>query len=67
MDDPIPSDEFAPPPEAIVRSSHELLRDHLTELGVDPDTVDLDDPGQVRRALRTGPGFRPVGGSDSLA
>ncbi|MGH9193040.1 MAG: hypothetical protein ACRDZ0_11295 [Acidimicrobiales bacterium] len=67
MDDPIPSDEFAPPPEAIVRSSHELLRDHLTELGVDPDTVDLDDPGQVRRALRKGAGFRPVGGSDSLA
>jgi hypothetical protein len=53
-DRPIPADEFAPPPEAIVRSSHELLRDHLTELGVDPDSVDLDDPAQVRRALRQG-------------
>jgi hypothetical protein len=60
MDDPIPADEFSPPPEAIVRSSHELLRDHLTGLGVDPNTVDLDDPGQVRRALRQGAGFRPV-------
>jgi hypothetical protein len=67
MDEPIPQDEFAPPPEAIVRSSHELLRDHLTELGVDPNTVDLDDPGQVRRALRRGAGFRPMDGSDSLA
>ncbi len=67
MDDPIPPDEFSPPPEAIVRSSHELLRDHLTELGVDPNTVDLDDPVQVRRALREGAGFRPVDGSDSLA
>jgi hypothetical protein len=37
-----------------------LLRDHLTGLGVDPNTVDLDDPGQVRRALREGAGFRPV-------
>jgi hypothetical protein len=64
MDDPIPPDEFSPPPEAIVRSSHELLRDHLTELGVDPNTVDLDDPGQVRRALRQGAGFRPVDGSE---
>jgi hypothetical protein len=53
-DRPIPADEFAPPPEAIVRSSHELLRDHLAELGVDPDSVDLDDPAQVRRALRQG-------------
>jgi hypothetical protein len=53
-DRPIPTDEFAPPPEAIVRSSHELLRDHLAELGVDPDSVDLDDPAQVRRALRQG-------------
>jgi hypothetical protein len=67
MDDPIPPDEFAPPPEAIVRSSHELLRDHLSELGVDPNTVDLDDPRQVRRALRQGAGFRPMDGSDSLA
>jgi hypothetical protein len=61
IDDPIPPDEFSPPPDAIVRSSHELLRDHLAELGVDPNTVDLDDPGQVRRALRQGAGFRPVG------
>jgi hypothetical protein len=60
IDDPIPPDEFSPPPEAIVRSSHELLRDHLTELGVDPNTVDLDDPGQVRSALRQGAAFRPV-------
>jgi hypothetical protein len=60
IDDPIPPDEFSPPPEAIVRSSHELLRDHLTELGVDPNAVDLDDPGQVRRALRQGAAFRPV-------
>jgi hypothetical protein len=60
IDDPIPPDEFSPPPEAIVRSSHELLRDHLTELGVDPNTVDLDDPGQVRRALRQGAAFRSV-------
>ncbi|HKA84263.1 MAG TPA: hypothetical protein VKD21_10395 [Acidimicrobiales bacterium] len=60
MDDPIPADEFSPPPEAIVRSSHELLRDHLTGLGVDPNSVDLDDPGQVRRALREGAGFRQV-------
>jgi hypothetical protein len=60
IDDAIPPDEFSPPPEAIVRSSHELLRDHLTELGVDPNTVDLDDPGQVRRALRQGAAFRPV-------
>jgi hypothetical protein len=65
MDDLIPPDEFAPPPEAIVRSSHELLRDHLTALGVDPNTVDLDDPGQVRRALRQGPAFRPMDGSGS--
>ena len=62
IDDPIPPDEFSPPPEAIVRSSHELLRDHLTELGVDPNTVDLDDPGQVRRALRQGAAFRSVEG-----
>ncbi len=67
MDDHIPPNEFSPPPEAIVRSSHELLRDHLSELGVDPNTVDLDDPGQVRLALRLGAGFRPVDGSDSLA
>jgi hypothetical protein len=60
MDDPIPPDEFSPPPDAIVRSSHELLRDHLSALGVDPNTVDLDDPGQVRRALRQGAGFRPM-------
>ena len=33
-------------------SRHELLRDHLSEMGVDPDTVDLDDPAQVRAALR---------------
>jgi hypothetical protein len=52
IDEPIPAPEFAPPPEAIVRPSHELLRDHLAGLGVDPDSLDLDDPEQVRRALR---------------
>ncbi|HZA79581.1 MAG TPA: hypothetical protein VE623_24655 [Acidimicrobiales bacterium] len=62
IDEPIPADEFAPPPDAIVRSSHELLRDHLTELGVDPDAIDLDDPGEVRRALRQGAAFRPMRG-----
>jgi hypothetical protein len=67
IDDPIPADEFAPPPEAIVRSSHELLRDHLNELGVDPDAIDLDDPGQVRRALREGATFRPMDRPESLA
>ena len=46
--------EFRPPPGAVVRSRHELLRDHLAELGVDPDSVDLDDPVQVRAALRGG-------------
>ncbi len=46
--------EFRPPPGAVVRSRHELLRDHLSEMGVDPDTVDLDDPVQVREALRQG-------------
>lgn len=44
--------EFRPPPGAVVRPRHELLRDHLAELGVDPDSVDLDDPAQVRAALR---------------
>jgi hypothetical protein len=44
--------EFAAPPGAVVRSPHELLRDHLADLGVDPDAVDLDDPNEVRRALR---------------
>jgi len=44
--------EFRPPPGAVVRARHELLRDHLAEMGVDPDTVDLDDPAQVRAALR---------------
>jgi len=54
FDRPIPPDEFAPPPGAIVRSHHELLRDHLVSVGVDPDTVDLDDPAEVRDALRAG-------------
>jgi hypothetical protein len=44
--------EFRPPPGAVVRARHELLRDHLRELGVDPDSFDLDDPAQVRAALR---------------
>ncbi|HEX6569574.1 MAG TPA: hypothetical protein VF015_10425 [Acidimicrobiales bacterium] len=54
VDAPLADDEFRPPPGAVVRSRHELLRDHLLELGVDPDTVDLDDPVQVREALRQG-------------
>jgi hypothetical protein len=52
FDQPVRGDEFRPPPGAVVRSRHELLRDHLASLGVDPDTVDLDDPAQVRAALR---------------
>jgi hypothetical protein len=32
-----------------------LLRDHLLDMGIDPDDVDLDDPAQVRAALRSGP------------
>jgi hypothetical protein len=51
---PLDDGEFRPPPGAVVRSRHELLRDHLSEMGVDPDTVDLDDPVQVRDALRNG-------------
>lgn len=54
FDAPVAGDQFRPPPGAVVRSRHELLRDHLSELGVDPDTVDLDDPAQVRAALRQG-------------
>ncbi|HEX5366447.1 MAG TPA: hypothetical protein VFW63_07275 [Acidimicrobiales bacterium] len=46
--------DLRPPPGAVVRSRHELLRDHLAAIGVDPDTVDLDDPAQVRAALRGG-------------
>lgn len=52
FDRPLGSVEFGPPPGAVIRPSHELLRDHLAELGVDPDGLDLDDPEQVRRALR---------------
>lgn len=54
VDGPVADDEFRPPPGAVVRSRHELLRDHLSEMGIDPDTVDLDDPVQVRNALRQG-------------
>ena len=54
IDGPIADEEFRPPPGAVVRSRHELLRDHLSEMGIDPDTVDLDDPVQVRNALRQG-------------
>jgi hypothetical protein len=54
FDAPVAGDEFRPPPGAVVRSRHELLRDHLSEMGIDPDTVDLDDPVQVRDALRQG-------------
>jgi hypothetical protein len=54
FDAPLDDGEFRPPPGAVVRSRHELLRDHLSEMGIDPDTVDLDDPAQVRDALRQG-------------
>jgi hypothetical protein len=54
VDEPLADSEFRPPPGAVVRSRHELLRDHLSEMGIDPDTVDLDDPVQVRDALRQG-------------
>jgi len=54
FDQPVRDDEFRPPPGAVVRSRHELLRDHLAAMGIDPDTVDLDDPAQVREALRQG-------------
>jgi len=52
--EPVSDAEFRPPPGAVVRSRHELLRDHLAAMGIDPDTVDLDDPAQVREALRQG-------------
>jgi hypothetical protein len=52
VDAPLADTEFRPPPGAVVRARHELLRDHLAALGVDPDSVDLDDPAQVRAALR---------------
>lgn len=52
--EPVGDAEFRPPPGAVVRSRHELLRDHLAAMGIDPDTVDLDDPAQVREALRQG-------------
>jgi hypothetical protein len=52
FDRPLGSVEFGPPPGAAIRPSHELLRDHLAEMGIDPDQVDLDDPEEVRRALR---------------
>jgi hypothetical protein len=52
IDRPLAATEFGAPPGAVRRSTHELLRDHLAGLGVDPDLVDLDDPDQVRRALR---------------
>ncbi|HLT69024.1 MAG TPA: hypothetical protein VKZ72_02585 [Acidimicrobiales bacterium] len=54
VDAPVDDREFRPPPGAVVRSHHELLRDHLAGMGIDPDTVDLDDPVQVRAALRQG-------------
>ena len=52
VDERLADTEFRPPPGAVVRARHELLRDHLAEMGVDPDSVDLDDPAQVRAALR---------------
>ena len=52
FDRPLGSVEFGPPPGAVIRSSHELLRDHLQEMGIDLDLVDLDDSEAVRRALR---------------
>ena len=52
VDVPVGRHEFGAPPGAVLRSPHELLRDHLAGLGVDPDLVDLDDPDAVRKALR---------------
>ena len=52
VDGELADNEFRPPPGAVVRARHELLRDHLAEMGIDPDSVDLDDPAQVRAALR---------------
>jgi hypothetical protein len=52
VDGDLADTEFRPPPGAVVRARHELLRDHLAEMGIDPDSVDLDDPAQVRAALR---------------
>jgi hypothetical protein len=54
FDEPVRDEEFRPPPGAVVRSRHELLRDHLSSMGIDPDTVDLDDPAKVREALLRG-------------
>ncbi|HEY8527692.1 MAG TPA: hypothetical protein VIL48_22190 [Acidimicrobiales bacterium] len=54
IDAPVARDEFSAPPGAVVRPSDELLRDHLADMGIDPDSVDLDDPDQVRAALRRG-------------
>jgi hypothetical protein len=54
VDRPLGSVEFGPPPGSAVRSRHELLRDHLAEMGIDPDEVDLDDSSAVRRAIRGG-------------
>lgn len=54
VDRPVSPREFGPPPGAIIRSRHELLRDHLASIGVDPDMIDLDDPIEVRHALRHG-------------
>jgi hypothetical protein len=54
FDEPVRDEEFRPPPGAVVRSRHELLRDHLSSMGIDPDSVDLDDPVKVREALLRG-------------
>lgn len=52
IDAELTEDQFRPPPDAVVRARHELLRDHLDAMGIDPDGIDLDDPASVRAALR---------------
>lgn len=65
VDRPVAPAEFGPPPDAIVRSRDELLRDHLVSVGVDPDGIDLDDPVEVRDALRSGLALDPCRAQES--
>lgn len=65
FDRPVAAEEFGPPPDAIVRSRDELLRDHLVSVGVDPDGIDLDDPVEVRDALRSGLALDPCRAQES--
>lgn len=48
-----------------MRSRDELLRDHLVSVGVDPDGVNLDDPVEVRDALRSGLALDPCRARES--